>query len=352
MEERDKLYFREITHEDYGYTHLFRKEWKEELFVRKEIFNEGLIVNNIDSSYIYIDDKYMVEDETRSIKSGFRFNLIAIIVLGIIIYCPNDNFFSEQAYALQIFIGWLFLTIFFLVFSIYSPIYLYIYNRLDGTMTIPRRWGLGSCTMPFDKVRFAISTGQMGSSTLTVLGAKCHFWNKNIGAIPENSMSIIVWYMDKNRPLPLGKAFDPYRKRDYECRKAEGFPDPLYPSHIITDEYKPELTIEAHHGKMINIETIGREAGSEWYNPQKHLGWTTIRYIKDKQDISPLQYELIRYEFEDDRIIYARTTGNGEVARPPETEKFKESQIVGAALKFKEPKKEKSAADRWAERNL
>lgn len=31
--------------------------------------------------------------------------------------------------------------------------------------------------------------------------------------------SRIVWYMDKNRPLPPGSAFNPYRKKDDERRK-------------------------------------------------------------------------------------------------------------------------------------
>ena len=42
--------------------------------------------------------------------------------------------------------------------------------------------------------------------------------------------------MDKNRPLPPGEAFDPYRKKDFQRRKAEGFPPPLYPSYIDTPE--------------------------------------------------------------------------------------------------------------------
>ena len=42
--------------------------------------------------------------------------------------------------------------------------------------------------------------------------------------------------MDKNRPLPPGTAFDPYREKDFERRKAEGFPKPLYPSNITTNE--------------------------------------------------------------------------------------------------------------------
>jgi hypothetical protein len=52
--------------------------------------------------------------------------------------------------------------------------------------------------------------------------------------------SFIAWYMDKNRPLPIGDAFDEYRLQDFERRKAEGFPRPGYPSNISTPEATPE----------------------------------------------------------------------------------------------------------------
>ena len=60
-------------------------------------------------------------------------------------------------------------------------------------------------------------------------------WSNN----PMEYWSFYVWYMDKNRPLPPGSAFDPYRKKDYERRKAEGFPPPFYKSLIPTPEYVP-----------------------------------------------------------------------------------------------------------------
>ena len=37
-----------------------------------------------------------------------------------------------------------------------------------------------------------------------------------------------------------GTAFDPYRQKDFERRKAEGFSKPLYPSTIPTPEATPE----------------------------------------------------------------------------------------------------------------
>ena len=46
--------------------------------------------------------------------------------------------------------------------------------------------------------------------------------------------------MDKNRPLPPGTAFDPYREKDFERRKKLGFPKPLYTSNIATPKATPE----------------------------------------------------------------------------------------------------------------
>ncbi len=63
-------------------------------------------------------------------------------------------------------------------------------------------------------------------------------WNR------EDYWNFLVWYMDKNRPLPPGKGFDAYRKQDFERRKAAGFPTPLYPSDIPTPETTPEQQAE------------------------------------------------------------------------------------------------------------
>ncbi len=56
----------------------------------------------------------------------------------------------------------------------------------------------------------------------------------------KQAWSFYVWYMDKNRPLPPGNNFDAYRQKDFERRKAEGFPPPLFKSLVPT----PEATAE------------------------------------------------------------------------------------------------------------
>ncbi len=65
----------------------------------------------------------------------------------------------------------------------------------------------------------------------------------------ESYWNFIVWYMDKNRPLPPGTAFDKYRQRDFERRKAEGFPLPLYESVITISEFNDVQQLEYNKSK-------------------------------------------------------------------------------------------------------
>ena len=61
---------------------------------------------------------------------------------------------------------------------------------------------------------------------------------ENIKTVKSNlkelceTRSFYIWYMDKNRPLPPGTAFNPYREKDFDRRHKEGFKPPLYPSVI------------------------------------------------------------------------------------------------------------------------
>ena len=118
------------------------------------------------------------------------------------------------------------------------PKKLLILDRLNGLVTYPGFLYSKPYTMSFsDVVAKIVSSG--GRASLVF-----YHYNGITGTsisagdyIPIRNWSFIVWYMDKNRSLPPGKLFDPYRKRDYERRKAEGFPEPLYESWIGNPEY-------------------------------------------------------------------------------------------------------------------
>jgi len=181
-------------------------------------------------------------------------------------------------------------------------------------------------TSPFDKINIHWTT--MGASTGNI---KIHLvashpdikggtFLEGLDSNHRKLWSFYVWYMDKNRPLPPGSAFDPYREADYERRKAEGFPKPLYRSHIPTHEATPEQQAERDRHWKEQLEEFTREPESVMYDPEIHKNWTEIRYVKQNKE--PFANIFWRYEFENGDIIYMKTDGNGSGHEPPETEKY------------------------------
>ena len=115
---------------------------------------------------------------------------------------------------------------------------LLVLDRLNGMVTYPGFLFSKPCSVPFDELLASVASFANSGASLvfyhyngitgtSIFAGKCKI---------SGNWSFIVWYMDKNRPLPPGEAFDPYRKKDFQRRKAEGFPPPLYPSYIDTPE--------------------------------------------------------------------------------------------------------------------
>ena len=115
-----------------------------------------------------------------------------------------------------------------------------ILNREEGTISIHKPYKKDNIIIPFEEgdgfldltgpsigpyyiLKFSFKDKPFEGGTLAELYLE-EFWD------------FVVWYMDKNRPLPPGTAFDPYREADFQRRKAEGFPKPLYKSYIPTPE--------------------------------------------------------------------------------------------------------------------
>ncbi len=115
----------------------------------------------------------------------------------------------------------------------------FIFDRENGTVTYPGLLWFTRRTLPFRDACFM--EGRLGpyggeSTHLFLVRADgitrvCVSWDE-----PEKFFAFLVWYMDRNRPLPPGSAFDPYREQDYQRRKREGFPPPLYPAQIATSD--------------------------------------------------------------------------------------------------------------------
>ena len=127
---------------------------------------------------------------------------------------------------------------FYIIYKFTSPKKILILDRLNGIITFPGFLYGKAITMPFEEVLAEVRGGYgAGSPTLALLHQnKLTAYSAILESTPLQSWSFMVWYMDKNRPLPPGKVFDSYRQKDYERRKKEGFPKPLYQSWIATPE--------------------------------------------------------------------------------------------------------------------
>ena len=181
------------------------------------------------------DDQFYIEDESIYIGKMYIYLGVAFLVFTSFGAFSRDAFEIPGVFVLVIF----FLTgILYIVYHYTHPSKKIILDRLNGIITFPNVFYGKPITMPFDKVLAALKlNGKNGPVSLGFYHHKILATDIDLDYTPIKSWSFIVWYMDKNRPLPPGKVFDPYRKRDYERRKAEGFPEPLYESWISIYEY-------------------------------------------------------------------------------------------------------------------
>ncbi|WP_417786014.1 hypothetical protein [Tenacibaculum sp.] len=242
-----KDFTRKITHQGYKNSEKFKKYYHK---VEKNIYTKPR--NSVNSNshrllkYDYKDDNfiyYHTKDTVVPLLGGgisFAFLLIFLF--------PLEEKRGEVEWAFLIITA--LLTIFFLIYGLTKPKKEHILNRKDGLITMTGFFWQKNITMPFKKVEFAYSTGgenMVGAFRLEVI--RPNKWQTFDsfgygGAEYYESMSFITWYMDKNRPLPPGEAFDPYRQQDFKRRKLEGFPKPLYPSKISTPEATKEQQAE------------------------------------------------------------------------------------------------------------
>ena len=215
-------------------------------------YPKTIVVNKEYEKFVLVLEDFMVRKNMNNLN-WFYYGILAgaipsmgwvIFLIGIL---NGDTLNGGQTFLFCFFIA---LTIFFVVYGFTMPKTEAILNRRDGLITFDGFLWQDNITMPFSEVEFCYSTGGedlQGAFQLQIMRP-----NKWVTfAIPIFSgkdcyegMSFITWYMDKNRPLPPGELFDPYREADFQRRKAEGFPKPLYPSDIPTPEATPEQQAE------------------------------------------------------------------------------------------------------------
>ena len=181
------------------------------------------------------DDQFYIVDKSIYIgKMYIYFGLFFLVLTFFLSFTIDANEIPGVFFRVIFFLTGILL----IVYQYTHPSKKIILDRLNGIITFPNVFYGKPITIPFDKVLAALKLNGMGAPvSLGFYHHKILATNIDLDYRPKSSWSFIVWYMDKNRSLPPGKLFDPYRKRDYERRKAEGFPEPLYESWIGNPEY-------------------------------------------------------------------------------------------------------------------
>ena len=125
-------------------------------------------------------------------------------------------------------------------FPLFAPYKELILNREEGTISMPCAFKKENLVISFEEGDGIVKFTAGGGATPDVYLVFLHKNRKKGGHLSHSDIyafwEFVVWYMDKNRPLPPGTAFDPYREADFQRRKAERFPKPLYKSYIPTPE--------------------------------------------------------------------------------------------------------------------
>ncbi|MBL7558909.1 hypothetical protein JAO71_03750 [Olleya sp. YSTF-M6] len=240
-----KDFTRSITHSFKHYSSYNRKVNNKKgnlsAIVEKKIYSKDILkyekglLSKV-SKNRYVDDNFIWQKYdkwgTTFIAGGVSLGFLLIILR----HAFKEGFSNSYVFFILIFS---IIILFFVIYSFTQPKKEQILNRRDGLITMTGFFWQKNITMRFDDVIFVFSSGGedvVGGYQLMVLrptiGADIFELTGNC----YTTMSFITWYMDKNRPLPPGEAFDRFREQDFERRKAEGFPKPLYPSKIKTPE--------------------------------------------------------------------------------------------------------------------
>ena len=302
------------------------KEHKKVLFLEIEKRPEDRY-SDFKEDFIRIDDEYYVFD-----YYDFKGDLQT--GLGIIIFSIILHFWAGGSLVTGPF--WITGLIFLVGLSFMIKLLVIkekklIMDRLGGLFSYPNYWSNTPVIVNFkDAIFLNAPQGKMGAPSLM---APYSNWRINgfilAGIEVKSKLSFFVWYMDKNRPLPPGKTFDPYRQKDFERRKAEGFPPPLYYScGIPTPEATPEQQAEREQywkDQEYYAPDIKRPKDSEIFNKRTHKSWNPCVFGEKEAVLANKWYE---FTFANGKVVYMLTNEKGEGFLPPEDEKYEVASLT------------------------
>lgn len=203
-----------------------------------EPFNIEEVNPGVKGYYDQADDKKIVLDCSLDKRFAFK---VGLGLIGLSLFFAFIMGF--QPLFLLIPILPLFLSgLLTILYTQFAPTKKLVLDRMNGTVEIPGALFDKSVIVPFTDLKVVEAwQGRVGPHAffVGVIPPNKKWWQIFRGTqvlMGGTSMygtwSFILWYMDRNRTLPPGTAFDDYRKKDDERLKQEGNPEPLFPSKI------------------------------------------------------------------------------------------------------------------------
>ena len=210
---------------------LWRREFLPHIIVERPL---GIGEECKENGFIRADDQFFIMNNSVALGNFHLYIGLVLFLVALFLFGEGTN--TEITLSASSFL----IGSFYIIYNFTHPKKILILDRLNGIITFPGFLYGKAITMPFDEVLAAVKGGYgVGMATLAILRKNkltSTSYDFDLQYEPLKSWSFMVWYMDKNRPLPPGEIFDPYRQKDYERRKKEGFPKPLYQSWIATPE--------------------------------------------------------------------------------------------------------------------
>lgn len=200
----------------------------------KYIADVKFIESNEYSKTLEANDLFFVEDVNDNPWHSIPIFAIWFFITLILYMASLDFYFTLYTSPLLILALWQ------LALHYFNPTKEVVLDRLNGTITYPKLFFYKTPnTFLFSEIQFfkKLERGDEDTDSYRILYLKHPKSRKKIILSSHDNdlyeeMYFYIWYMDKNRPLPPGNAFDPYRKDDFDRRHKEGFLAPLYPSLI------------------------------------------------------------------------------------------------------------------------
>ena len=208
---------------------LWRREFLPHIIVERPL---GIGEECKENGFIRADDQFFIMNNSVALGNFHLYIGLVLFLVALFLFGEGTN--TEITLSASSFL----IGSFYIIYNFTHPKKILILDRLNGIITFPGFLYGKAITMPFEEVLAEVRGGYgAGSPTLALLHQnKLTAYSAILESTTLQSWSFMVWYMDKNRPLPPGKVFDPYRQKDYERRKKERFPKPLYQSWIATPE--------------------------------------------------------------------------------------------------------------------